>query len=321
MPRSSYRYRRRRKPCSLCGALAVLLLLSLVDVIRFAVPVRAFSMLGSIQTTSTVPHSSSYPTARQSRTTALNVSELHVPGYAHTKLPFIHPDDNRGSGGIHGTITTTSTIFNVRKYQPDIDYTSLVPHQNGHLIHRTITPIFSPQECQSIIDEAEAKANEMGWTTTRHGNYPTTDLPIVELPTTLEFLKVALVERIYPLLRQQFGEFLPDGGNNLRVADGFIVKYDAEGGQTELKPHRDGSVLSFNIALNPMSEFDGGGTWFASLDGPVKIDQGEIVSHSSSLLHGGHGISWGKRYIIVCFVILEGYDSWSMRFYNQVRNL
>ena len=293
----------------------VLLLLHFVG----AIPVSSLNVIGSIKRVA--PHST-YPPTRQSRTTALHVSELHVPGYAQTKLPFIHPDDNRGRGVIHESIsTTTSTIFHERTFKPNIDYTSLVPYQNGHLIHRTTTPIFSPQECQLIIDEAEAKANEMGWTTTRHGNYPTTDLPIVELPTTLEFLKVALVERIYPLLRQQFGEFLPDGGNNLRVADGFIVKYDAEGGQTELKPHRDGSVLSFNIALNPMSEFDGGGTWFASLDGPVKIDQGEIVSHSSSLLHGGHGITWGKRYIIVCFVILEGYDSWSMRFYNQVRNL
>lgn len=161
----------------------------------------------------------------------------------------------------------------------------------------------------------------MGWTQNRHGNYPTTDLPIVELPQTLDFFRVALVERIYPLLRQQFGMFLPDGGKSLRVADGFVVKYDAEGGQAELKPHRDGSVLSFNIALNPADEFDGGGTWFQSLDGAVKIDQGEVVSHSSSLLHGGHGITSGKRYIMVCFVILEGYDSWSMRFYNQVRNL
>ena len=304
---------------SVVSSAAVLLLLLVGTII----PISSFRVVGSIQIKRGSPLSYySYPTTRQSRTTALHVSELHVPGYAQTKLPFIHPDDNRGRGDIYGSIsTTTSTIFHERKYQPNIDYTSLVPYQNGHLIHRTTTPIFSPQECQLIIDEAEAKANEMGWTTTRHGNYPTTDLPIVELPTTLEFLKVALVERIYPLLRQQFGEFLPDGGNNLRVADGFIVKYDAEGGQTELKPHRDGSVLSFNIALNPMSEFDGGGTWFASLDGPVKIDQGEIVSHSSSLLHGGHGITWGKRYIIVCFVILEGYDSWSMRFYNQVRNL
>lgn len=114
--------------------------------------------------------------------------------------------------------------------------------------------------------------------------------------------------------------FLPDP-TKLKLADGFVVKYDAIGGQTELKPHRDGSVVSFNIALNRASDFEGGGTWFASFDDSVKIDQGQVVSHSSALLHGGHGITSGKRYIMVGFVILEGYDSWSMRFYNQVRNL
>ncbi|KAL3759289.1 hypothetical protein ACHAWU_002090 [Discostella pseudostelligera] len=320
--------RQRKKPCS-CRCInhydqfaMVSAVLLLVGCILFSAPAKAtaFCNLGSIKRAT--PQSNYVGRGSQS-TTALKVSELHVPGYAQTKLPFIHPDDNRrrGYNNSNNGDSTSTTIFHERTYQPNVDYTSLVPHQNGHLIHRTTTPIFTPRECQSIINEAEAKANEMGWTTTRHGNYPTTDLPIVELPTTLEFLKVALVERIYPLLRQQFGEFLPDGGRNLRVADGFIVKYDALGGQTELKPHRDGSVLSFNIALNPMSEFEGGGTWFQSLDGPVKIDQGEIVSHSSSLLHGGNGITWGRRYIIVCFVILEGYDSWSMRFYNQVRNL
>ena len=255
---------------------------------------------------------------QQQSTTALGVSELHVPGYAKTKLPFIHPDDSRGGGG--GRNAQGDTLFRERTYRQNIDYTSLVPHQDGHLIHKT-RPILTREECQMMINEAERKAQDMGWTTTRHGNYPTTDLPIVELPQTLDFLRLALVERIYPLLRTQFGEFLPDGGKNLRVADGFIVKYDADGGQTELRPHRDGSVLSFNVALNPASEYEGGGTWFQSLDNPVRIDQGEIVTHSSSLLHGGHGITSGRRYIMVCFVILEGYDSWSMRFYNQVRNL
>ena len=249
------------------------------------------------------------------RTTALKVSELHIPAYAQTKIPFIHPDDTGNREG--GTVT----LLRKQTYLPNYDYESLIPYQSGHLVHKTTRPIFTPQECQAMIDEAEQKAYEMGWTTTRHGNYPTTDLPIVELPATLNFLKEALVDRIYPLLRTQFGDFLPDGGKNLRVADGFVVKYDAEGGQTELKPHRDGSVLSFNIALNSMNEFEGGGTWFHSLDDAVKIDQGEVVTHSSSLLHGGHGITSGKRYIMVCFVILEGYDSWSMRFYNQVRNL
>jgi hypothetical protein len=207
-----------------------------------------------------------------------------------------------------------------RTYVPNLDYESLIPYQDGYLLHTTKIPIFNAQECQKIIDEAEHIASKIKWTCNRHGNYPTTDLPLVELPQTLQFLKLVLVERIYPLLRTQFGMYLPDP-HRLRLADGFVVKYDAEQGQKELKPHRDGSVLSFNIALNPSCEFEGGGTWFASLDRAIKIDQGEIVCHSSALLHGGHGITSGKRYILVGFVILEDYAPFSMRFYNQVRNL
>lgn len=114
-------------------------------------------------------------------------------------------------------------------------------------------------------------------------------------------------------------------------------RYDADGGQTELKPHRDGSVVSFNIALNPSSEFDGGGTYFAGLQDALRIEQvrdgsvfylrrecgtvpflymrasephthahlntikiqGHVVSHASNVLHGGHPITRGKRYILV----------------------
>jgi hypothetical protein len=53
------------------------------------------------------------------------------------------------------------------------------------------------------------------------------------------------------------------------VVDGFVMKYDAEGGQKELSPHRDVSVLSFNIALNPSDEYTGGGTWFQSISNTV----------------------------------------------------
>jgi len=251
------------------------------------------------------------------RSSRLFVSELHVPGYSKTKLPFILPNEESGNSG-HGA-TTLQTRLRIHEYSAS-DYISLISHVDGHLLHSTTSPIFTADECQSIVSEAEQVASAIEWTKNRHGNFPTTDLPIVELPQTLTFLRVALVERIYPLLRHQFGEFLPDP-TKLRVADGFVVKYDAAGGQKELKPHRDGSVLSFNIALNPATDFEGGGTWFASLDDALKIEQGHMVSHASALLHGGHGITSGKRYIMVAFVILEGYDSWSMRFYNQVRNL
>jgi hypothetical protein len=40
--------------------------------------------------------------------------------------------------------------------------------------------------------------------------------------------------------------------------DAFVVKYDAAEGQRELKPHRDGSVFSFNLALNPLAQYEGG---------------------------------------------------------------
>jgi len=260
-------------------------------------------------------------TSPSSTSSALFVSELHVPGYAQTKLPFILTDDDLATSASSKTGPLTSAAATIRERQyVASDFESIIPHEDGFLVHATVDPIFSPMECDAIVGEAERVASVVEWTKNRHGNFPTTDLPLVELPDTLEFLKLALVERIYPALRAQFGRFLPDP-TRLRVADGFVVKYDAAGGQKELKPHRDGSVLSFNIALNSSREYGGGGTWFASIDGAVKIEKGQMVSHSSALLHGGRGITEGKRYILVAFVILEGYDSWSMRFYNQVRNL
>jgi hypothetical protein len=261
--------------------------------------------------------SNSVGALRKTTTTELRVSELHVPGYSQSKLPFILKNEHLQEPNPDGTCTLrriTPLSFSLQNSEPRI------PYDGGFLIHKTRTPLFTREECEFIINEAEYIASRSEWTKNRHGNFPTTDLPLVDLPETLKFLRVALVERIYPMLQAQYGTFLPDP-TKLRLADGFVVKYDAAGGQKELKPHRDGSVLSFNIALNPAFEFEGGGTWFASLDEAIKIDQGEVVTHSSALLHGGHGITSGKRYILVGFVILEGYDSWSMRFYNQVRNL
>jgi hypothetical protein len=297
---------------------------------------------------------------RRSRTgdkiSKLKVSELHVPGYAESKIPFILKEEDFEVNPLESGCERVSAVlrrkrsFAVQIYSPD-DYDSLIPFQDGHLLHRTTRQVFSFQECQQIIAEAEKVASEIEWTRSRHGNFPTTDLPLVELPYTLRFLRIALEERLYPLLRAQFGQYLPDQ-KRLRVADGFVVKYEAMGGQTELKPHRDGSVLSFNVALNPgkcrnratrryadsfpfpftlhyltlswelpATEYEGGGTWFSSLNDVIKINQGQVISHASALLHGGQGITRGRRYILVAFVILEGYDSWSMRFYNSVRNL
>ena len=259
-------------------------------------------------TTSTTTISSSHRPTQEQTTTSLKVSELHIPGYRESKMPFILTEEDISSSDGGSTIVAIQ-----EQTYTSQDYESQIPHESDHLLHKTRNQVFSTQECQYIVQEAEYIAEQMGWTTNRHGNYPTTDIPLIELPSTLRFLKRTLVERIYPLLRTQFQEFLPPGDApfKLRVADGFIVKYDAEGGQSELKPHRDGSVLSFNIALNPEHEFEGGGTWFNSLNDAVKIDEGQMISHVSGVLHGGNAITSGKRYICCCIC---------MRFYNSVRD-
>ena len=98
-------------------------------------------------------------------------------------------------------------------------------------------------------------------------------------------------------------------------------RYNASAGQSFLKPHRDGSVVSFNIALNAFDAYEGGGTYIARLDEGVRSDRGHVLSHASGMLHGGHPITAGVRYILVAFVILKEYANFAYRFYERVRDL
>ncbi|KAI8904677.1 hypothetical protein EDD86DRAFT_194539 [Gorgonomyces haynaldii] len=89
------------------------------------------------------------------------------------------------------------------------------------------------------------------------------------------------------------------GPGDLKLLDLFFVQYSNR--QPELKAHRDGCLISFNILLNDPSEFDGGGTLFLP-DNLVQPQKGECVVHDSRLLHAGHPITQGERKILVGFV-------------------
>jgi hypothetical protein len=72
----------------------------------------------------------------------------------------------------------------------------------------------------------------------RHANFPTTDIPIEELPVSHEWFKKVLHERVYPFLAAVYPELVPDP-EDLRIFDVFVVKYDsAAGGQRRLNNHR-----------------------------------------------------------------------------------
>ena len=191
--------------------------------------------------------------------------------------------------------------------------------EGGHLVHTSAHKLLMDHECQAIIDESEQwAARAGGWTSKPHFNHPTTDIPLAELPRTRHLLNAdVLPNRIYPLLGTAFEMSLP-AWRALRVADAFVVKYDADKGQTHLAKHRDGSVLSFNIALNERFEYEGGGTWFEGLGTSLPIERGHVCCHASGVLHGGHPITSGVRYILVAFVILEGYQNWAMRYMKAV---
>ena len=87
--------------------------------------------------------------------------------------------------------------------------------------------------------------------------------------------------------------------SRLRVLDCFLVRYDAAK-QASLPTHTDQSRLSFTIALNEPSEYEGGGTWFRGLGRAVDAPAaGHAVLFPGRVEHGGHPISKGVRYIIV----------------------
>jgi hypothetical protein len=65
-------------------------------------------------------------------------------------------------------------------------------------------------------------------------------------------------------------------------------------------PARPGALFSFNLALNGLEEYEGGGTYFRRLEGSgaaaaLRSPKGHLLAHSSALVHGGHPISSGVR--------------------------
>ncbi|KAJ8598580.1 hypothetical protein CTAYLR_001709 [Chrysophaeum taylorii] len=190
----------------------------------------------------------------------------------------------------------------------------------GHLVSHSAKPLFDDRELDAVVDECEERASTTGWSTSRHLNYPTTDVSLADLPRTLDwFRNDALPSVVYPFLTDSYGFVLPDP-RHLRVVDAFVVKYNATNGQTRLEPHRDGSIVSFNIALNDLRDYEGGGTWFEGIQTAIRSPKGHVLAHASGLLHGGHPITSGVRYILVAFVILRSYPNFATRFYDHVRD-
>ena len=164
-----------------------------------------------------------------------------------------------------------------------------------------ISGLWSREECEGVTRELGAVAAVHGWTRKRHAAYDTTDIPCNYLSEVDALVRDRLRERLFPALARLYQ--MPPERYTFHFRDLFFVKYEAkEGEQSGLDLHRDGSVISFNILLNPASDFDGGGTYFENENRTYSLQQGDCLTHSGKVLHAGAPITRGTRVVLVGFV-------------------
>ena len=173
-------------------------------------------------------------------------------------------------------------------------------------VYTSRAPLLRPEECAAAIRAAEGwAATTGGWSTSRHFEVPTTDVPLRHLTSLLPSLNRALRDVLLPAAAAAYYPAATASAVRLRVLDGFLVRYQA-GKQAGLPTHCDQSLLSYTIALNEPTEYEGGGTFFralgAALDAP---HAGHAVLFPGRLEHAGQPITRGTRYVIVLFMGFE----------------
>ena len=136
-----------------------------------------------------------------------------------------------------------------------------------------------------------------------------------QVPGLLPWFEHRLRTRLFPMLQLLYPEAIPRV-DCLRCHDAFVSRYDASG-MASLEVHQDTTDFTFTISLNPLSEYEGGGTVMPDLRAAdadasapyetvvVKPDVGCVTSFPGRLRHGGNAISSGFRYIIPLFIYLD----------------
>lgn len=237
-------------------------------------------------------------------------SEFKLPDNIVNNIKDIYNNNNNYIEIISTTTKTENDEISNKKYRQkliaDINFINQLSDENindkniiyNRFLQRMIYNKFYTKEiCEWIIERSENYAlNNGGWTTQRHKNYPTTDIPVENIKNVFDFVLFSL-KNLFEKIRKSYSL---DSNIDFNISDLFIVKYDSET-QNELEQHMDGSFLSFNILLSEPNSFEGGGTYFE--DGiTVHLEQGDVLVHSGRINHRGNKITKGTRYILVAFI-------------------
>ena len=187
------------------------------------------------------------------------------------------------------------------------------------------TPVLPVDECAWVVEQAERTARERWMSDHADSSNIGADkiwakgfpdrLWLREVPGLVEWFEHRLRTRLFPMLQSLYPEAIPSP-DVLRCHDAFISRYDSDG-MASLEVHQDTTDFTFTIALNPASDYDGGGTLFPNVrpaeaghsepftDTVVAPDCGCVASFCGRLHHGGNEITRGQRYIIPLFIYLD----------------
>jgi hypothetical protein len=189
---------------------------------------------------------------------------------------------------------------------------------NGHLIFETKEAAIDESKCEYFIrmaretierekyaEEQQLSSGDGGTQDQQNGRRTNSELGearLSKLPSeALGELNSLLQEKLYPILTNRFGT------EEVTVYDGLILGGIAP--TTSQPVHRDASLLTLNIALSSPDDFAAGGTYIEGLENhnglPLRIERGQLLCHSSGVMHAGTSITSGERWVMVLFVIAK----------------
>jgi len=244
----------------------------------------------------------------------LNGAHLALSGHSQHYYHF-EKDEDTTSEPSTTSITDDFDVYEINQPIEDFRTVEWTSRKHTPYIHVSQTPLIPPDECAKAIQIAEDYANANGgWTSSRHTEAATTDIPIKDIPNLLEWFNDKLQHYLFPMLASRYPNEITNI-QDLRVHDAFIVKYNDQA-QNSLAMHTDESAFSFTIALNDYtSDYQGGGTCFTSIRlqksgqdfGPMTLNAktGGVVAFPGTILHGGSPVTQGTRYIIPLFCYLH----------------
>jgi tetratricopeptide (TPR) repeat protein len=165
------------------------------------------------------------------------------------------------------------------------------------------TPLLSRDECAHVVQLAQQHFDETNngeWTLQMSGQYQVAGFYIRNIPAVHDWFLRLLRTKLFPLLQQTFPQ-LVTSPNDLCVDNTYVFRYTPETGR-RTDVHTDAGCLSFTIALNDASEYDGGGTWFDGY-GVVTMGVGHVTVRPGGVKHCGYAVENGIRIVLGGFAM------------------